>query len=696
MSVSSQSSRIRFLRRAAADVLAVSLALSLTGCGRTARNPNPPGGSAATPERGSAQPAAAEPLQLSRLTALSFLDARTGWVSGYANASDATASQGTAFASGTGAQLAATTDGGRTWTRVAVPGDNPLRLLFVDAQHGWALAETERSGYNYKSIGIFATTDGGKTWQQQWTGTRSADLDSLLVRQRVTLSVFGLEKGYALVGGTLLTTADGGRAWQAVSFPSTGFRPVHMSFADSLTGWVAGEEGSRPVLLSTADGGASWKTSFRPETQVPYLKDSASVSFADDSHGWLYLKGDDFSSRFYSTSDGGRTWNLLTQGVAGGRPVAAPLIFLDTNTGYMGVSAGAGPIPGTILVTRDGGRSWKGIGEGRDWSIEGLVMDSLQDGWAMGSSPGKRDFLLHTEDGWASWQQVLPGLTPTQDVSFLDASRGFGIGTASDPSALVRTEDGGATWSLVDAKLTRPLAISFVDAGSGWAVAENSASARQILHTGDGGRTWTPTAALPVDQANGLAPFYPYLRFFSASEGLVEPQEWPQTTVARSRDGGKTWSPQGLLTRKPGSWIKVAFATPDHGFAAVQNPREGFGTDTVTLQKTDDGGRTWANLPALEGDYWVQGLAFPSADRAFLLVLRDPLSPQPTAQLLQTADGGKTWQTSPVTAGDANPLPDAPPEATRLFFVDNSHGWILTPGGMLATRDGGRTWSVLP
>ncbi|MGE5590866.1 MAG: WD40/YVTN/BNR-like repeat-containing protein, partial [Bacillota bacterium] len=384
--------------------------------------------------------------------------------------------------------------------------------------------------------------------------------------------------------------------------------------------------------------------------------------------------------------------------VAGGRPVAAPPLFLDATTGYMGISAGAGPISGTILVTRDGGRSWKGIGEGRDWSIEALVMDSLQDGWAIGRSPAKSNFLLHTENGWTSWQQVLPGLTPVQDVSFLDANRGFGIGTASDPSALVRTEDGGATWTLVDAKLTRPfVAISFVDPSSGWAMAEGLASARQILHTGDGGRTWTQTAALPDDQADGLAPSYPYLRFFSASDGLVEPLEWPQTTVARSRDGGKTWSPQGSLTRKSGSWIKLAFVSPDQGFAAVQNPRQGSGTTgAVTLLKTDDGGRTWANLPALEGDYWVQGLAFLSTDRGFLLVRRDPLSPQPTEELLQTADGGKSWKPLAVSAGGPSPLSEAPSEAIRLLFADDAHGWILTPGGMLATRDGGRTWVALP
>lgn len=664
--------------------MAFSLAFILAGCGRAAKNPASTGGPGAAPGSGAAEPPAAAPVLMPRLTALSFLDARTGWVSGYTNSSDPAT-----------AQLAATADGGRTWTRAGLPGDNPLRLQFVDAQHGWAIAETERSGFNYRSIGVFATTDGGRTWTQQWKGPRPADLDSLLARQRVTLSFFGLEKGYALMAGTLLTTTDGGRTWRAVSFPNKDFRPVHMSFVDARAGWVAGEEGGRPALLATSDGAGTWTVSFRPEKQVPYLKDSVGVAFADAKHGWLYTKGDDFSSRLYSTSDGGSTWSRLTEGVAGGRSVAAPPIFVDATTGYLGISAGAGPIPGSILVTHDGGHAWKGIGEGREWSIEGLVMDAPQDGWALGRSPGGRDFLLHTTDGWSSWQQVLPGLTPTQDFSFFDSNHGYGVGIAADPAALVRTEDGGATWALVNTTLKRPLALSFLDAVKGWAVTEGPESRREVVRTVDGGRTWTQAATLPVNPANGLAPFHPFLQFFSADNGLVEPLEWPQTTLARSTDGGRTWTPGGSLKRQPGSWIKLAFLNPDQGFAALQN-QSGSGKSSVTLLKTSDGGKTWSNLPAVDGDYWVEGLAFTSADQGFLLVRREPLSHQPAEQLLRTTDGGKTWQPSAVTVNGTNPLADAPPEATRMSFLDGSRGWILTPAGMLSTKDGGRTWSVLP
>ncbi len=85
--------------------------------------------------------------------AVSFADADHGWL-----------------ASSTNADLWATSDGGRTWTKIAsgslaayAGGGNASYnyLNFVSPQIGWA----EQQGTDYSTL-LFKTTDGGRTWTQ--------------------------------------------------------------------------------------------------------------------------------------------------------------------------------------------------------------------------------------------------------------------------------------------------------------------------------------------------------------------------------------------------------------------------------------------------------------------------------------------------------------------------------------------------
>ena len=52
------------------------------------------------------------------------------------------------------------------------------------------------------------------------------------------------------------------------------------------------------------------------------------------------------------------------------------------------------------------------------------------------------------------------------------------------------------------------------------------------------------------------------------------------------------------------------------------------------------------------------------------------------AASIATADGGWVWQNP--KAGDV---------LTDICFVDSTHGWALSPRGILTTSDGGTTWA---
>jgi len=155
-------------------------------------------------------------------TALSFVDAKQGWVAGI------------------GGKLAVTRDGGQTLQSLpGTPVDTPLRMQFVSAVAGWIL--------DVQDFRLFRTADAGQNWQQCNGGQPSPQIHGFFFRTPT--------QGWAAAGGgVILRTTDGCASWQAVQTPSTeDLNAVH--FLDNTTGWAAG---ANNTVLKTTDGGLTW------------------------------------------------------------------------------------------------------------------------------------------------------------------------------------------------------------------------------------------------------------------------------------------------------------------------------------------------------------------------------------------------------------------------------------------------------
>ena len=166
------------------------------------------------------------------------------------------------IASGSGAQLYLTKDGGETW-RINSPlaGDHIEfnDVWFTDRMHGWL------AGYQVVVTGelsrplLLQTTDGGDSWKE--------------------VSVDGEMR----LSSVCFVGADG---WV------TGTRRIVNGDAVSLEG----------VLLHTLDGGKSWK-------QVPLGPDQpflTEVRFVDKERGWVVGR-----DSLFRTDDSGKTWNRV-------------------------------------------------------------------------------------------------------------------------------------------------------------------------------------------------------------------------------------------------------------------------------------------------------------------------------------------------------------------------------------------------
>ena len=174
-------------------------------------------------------------------------------------------------------------------------------------------------------------------------------------------------------------------------------------------------------------------------------------------------------------------------------------------------------------------------------------------------------------------------------------------------------------------------ALDFVNPTTGWVVAMFTSGDYAVLHTGDGGRTWS-------EQLTGVAgPHAVFMKFFDSWNGLFA-LVGTHPVLYTTFDGGRTWSSAAALSSGAAvaSW---SFVDSAHGWMLV-SPSE--------LYRTQDGGHTWSDL----------GRPVASPEQAFRVQFQtqltgwlDAVSDGPYAY--RSEDSGRSWArvTLPAPAG---------------------------------------------
>ena len=235
-----------------------------------------------------------------------------------------------AWASGAGATVLRTVDGGATWQKLNVT-DEALDFRDVDA------IDTDTAYVlsigNGPSSRIYKTTDAGKTWQLQFKNDDpKAFLDAM--------SFWDADHGIAFGDSVdlqfyILTTDNGGRTWSRVS---TGNLPPALgnegAFAASGTNiaifgkthaWIGTGAAAKSRVLRTSDRGRTWQVADTPLASGGSAG-IFSIAFRDAQHGVIaggdYKKEQEAVDNLAVTSDGGITWTLV-KGLSGFRSVLA-------------------------------------------------------------------------------------------------------------------------------------------------------------------------------------------------------------------------------------------------------------------------------------------------------------------------------------------------------------------------------------
>ncbi len=316
-----------------------------------------------------AQPLASPPQMLAdaELTSICFVNAELGWAVGDRGA------------------IWHTADSGRTWQLQRSPATCRLETVqFLDAENGWAVGGWTHP-YTHQTSGIvLRTRDGGKVWQI---------IPDLTLPALKVARFFDHRRGWAagdgsgLYPGGVFRTEDGGRTWipiakgRTLGWTTGDFRngdrferggvvagrggevaiasmvelkPARTNnlgtrylrrlvLAGESGGWLVGDGG---LALTTKDGGFTWGTPAAPLPEAVRDFDFRAVAVLGN-HCWI--AGNPGSSIFHS-HDGGQTWQ--TYRTEQSLPIRA-LTFFDENRGWAVGSLG------TILATRDGGRTWR-------------------------------------------------------------------------------------------------------------------------------------------------------------------------------------------------------------------------------------------------------------------------------------------------------------------------------------------------
>jgi photosystem II stability/assembly factor-like uncharacterized protein len=268
-----------------------------------------------------------------------------------------------------------------------------------------------------------------------------------------------------------------------------------------------------------------------------------------------------------------------------------------------------------------------------------------QTGWAVNSN-GQ---ILKTEDGGASWQEQFHSGAYLRCVGFANASKGW-VGTLDDTERLYSTEDGGQTWSVVaNLPTLAPSAIcglSVVNESVIYASGTNYPNRpARMMKSLDGGATWEAWemgqhATLLVDTF-----------FTSPEEGWVvggkaevpNPQRrHVKPVVLHTADGGRTWTNRvaDLQDEFPfGEWgWKIQFLDDRVGFVSLENFTDG------AVLKTTDGGETWARLPVndQQGNANLEGVGFTDERRGWVGGWGTPDFTGGFSSA--TEDGGANWR----------------------------------------------------
>lgn len=396
---------------------------------------------------------------------------------------------GTLFVS-TGGMVFRSADDGDSWVRIAsdwVNGD-PIDIGFAVTNPASVYIPTARSG-------IIKSEDNGETWDLKTQG-----LDNLKISLLVTpLTEQGQTVYVSSVGGEgLFKTQDFGRNWDNVIM-GTMIHPwgdeLQINPFDPNEIWYVADVGA---VYVTRDGGQSWALWYDPTNDRPDESKKNGFRFssiyafaiAPTDPDIMYSVKSGFG--IFKTTDGGNSWRFLNYSEV---DYTYTLAIHPQNPDI--VYSGYNPKPfqdfAMVRKTADGGETWETIleVEGSE-GITSVCIDPANPDTVYAGSTGDDAGLWVSRNAGADWNRLYSPLNFT-NVHTMAADPGrpdiayagvWGGGT-------YRTVDKGESWTRLENDPTDSAIAIMPDSQDSDVLYIADRTAPKVYRSGDDGKSWT-------------------------------------------------------------------------------------------------------------------------------------------------------------------------------------------------------------
>ncbi len=315
-------------------------------------------------------------------------------------------------------RIVKSTDSGLNWQHISGFFYNPQSVQFFDSLNGITSADKGR---------FLKTFNGGNNWQEINTGTNLSFTKLFMINQTTG---FSLGYNYTLnYNDYILKTTDGGETWSVKSI----YYASHLKnifFWDDQLGWACGYQG---LIVHTTDGGETWNKQ-TSNLLSGYIN---SIYFISAQTGFAVSQNDTLGSIFYTTINGGLTWDS-TQIWSTGFHIYGPkkVIFVNNQEGWVLAE-------NCLLKTNDKGQSWNMIIHTDDFTTFSDMCFVGDNVWITGYS----GTIINSTNNGESWgvQMIDDPFNGGYNNSFesifmLDENVGWVVGF---PYAAIKTTNGG-------------------------------------------------------------------------------------------------------------------------------------------------------------------------------------------------------------------------------------------------------------
>jgi len=272
-----------------------------------------------------------------------------------------------------------------------------------------------------------------------------------------------------------------------------------------------------------------------------------------------------------------------------------------------------------------------------------------------------------------------PVMSRYDDIFFISPDTGWAAGNGG-AAQILHTIDGGTTWSVqktITASYMR--SVEFANKNIGFAGSLESGGQNVFFKTTDGGITWTDISSVITGTNRGICGICCVNTSITYAVGVYSTPSYVMKTI----DGGNTWT-QINMGNYAKSLVDVQFTDANNGYVTGQS---NINSEGAVILKTSDGGVTWTKVYTsnIDGEYvwkiqnldginWFACIEGVGGGGGII-----------NNVFIKSTDGGVTWITKPVGPGHY---------LQGIGFINSQKGWTGNQE-LFETNDGGDTWAQI-